>query len=167
MFRAALLAGLCLSSPAVSETLIVPELAPDGSLLDGFPDCSAMPYDQANCVRILACLGDDGVWFDGQARGWDQGTLTGLTSDGAACAGTWDSGQPSEPGRSNFECSDGTVGSVTYTTRDGETGTVIGSGSDNKGRSLRVWTGLFVLDFLRGENQRPELPCGAEAIPIS
>ncbi|RYH03970.1 hypothetical protein EU805_00945 [Salipiger sp. IMCC34102] len=125
--------------------------------------CENIPYDTANCVRTLACVGDDGLYFDGKARGWDRGTVAGRLSDGIACDGTWDSSRGDGIGTARLACTDGTELGVTYRTIDNETGTVIGDGADSTGRDIRAWSGAQVLRFLTPEGGvSAELPCSPE-----
>ena len=48
-----------------------------------------MTGDDSNCVRVVACIGDQGVWFNGRAFGRGEGTFSGTTSTGLMCGGTW------------------------------------------------------------------------------
>lgn len=129
--------------------------------------CVGIPGSTESCVRILACVGSEGLWFDGRAMGWDAGTVEGKLSDGHNCTGEWRSGFAFGTGRSVVSCTDGSRGHVLYYIEHNETGTVEGSGLDTKGRKLRVWTGLNVLEFLKGKDGVPRLNCGTTAIPIS
>jgi len=45
--------------------------------------------DTNSCAQVLACIGTNGLWFRGQALGWNEGTLIGEMSDGTACTGEW------------------------------------------------------------------------------
>jgi hypothetical protein len=128
--------------------------------------CENIPYSQTNCVRVLACVGDQGVTFDGQSRGWDQGTVAGAMSDGVTCTGKWSSDGPLGTGISNLTCDDGTTVDVIYYAEDGITGTVTGRGIDSKGRAIQVWSGENVLQFLTGADG-PALPCVQGDIPVS
>lgn len=119
-----------------------------------------------NCSRVLACVGDDGLWLDGRADGWDQGTLSAELSDGTTCEGSWRVGGPMGLGTAEMTCSDGREGGVVYTAQDGLTGTGIASGAMSDGAAIRAWTGRNVLEFLTGEDGVPRLPCDAGAIPI-
>ena len=38
-----------------------------------------MTADDSNCVRVVACIGDEGVWFNGRAFGRGEGTFSGTT----------------------------------------------------------------------------------------
>lgn len=132
------------------------------------PACENVPYDTANCVRALACLGSEGVYFDGQAHGWDTGVVIGFLNDGTSCTGDWVAGGPNAPGRANLTCDNGVEAEVLYHTLNNETGTVIGSGIDTQGREVTVWSGDKVLQFLTGpDDDTPVLPCGPAPIPIS
>lgn len=130
--------------------------------------CRNVPYSQNNCVRVLACIGDFGLTFDGRARGWDQGTVSGAISDGTKCQGTWDSDGPLGAGISKMTCEDGTTLGILYYSQDSITGTVTGKGADNKGRTIQVWSGQNVLQFLTPDGAYgPALPCVQGDIPIS
>ncbi|MDA7423759.1 hypothetical protein [Thalassococcus lentus] len=132
------------------------------------PDCILKPGSQQSCARILACIGVDGLYFDGGAFGWDTGVVLGSRSDGVPCAGEWRSGGLFGSGTAKMECEDGlTVGAIYYS-QDSETGTALGRGSDNLGRGIIAWSGENVLKYLTPDG-RPsaELPCGPTPIPIS
>ncbi|MEJ6403767.1 hypothetical protein [Yoonia sp. 2307UL14-13] len=130
--------------------------------------CRNVPYSEENCVRVLACIGDRGVFFDGNARGWDTGTVAGQMSDGTRCTGTWTAGGPLGTGIAQMSYSDGAVVDVVYYSQDSITGTVIGEGKDNLGRRIQVWSGENVLQFLTGDGAYgPALPCIKGDIPIS
>ncbi|MCL3881457.1 hypothetical protein [Marivita sp. GX14005] len=162
---------------AIAVTLCASQAGAQGNF-DGFglnkepkstlPACENIPYDKANCVRALACLGTEGVYFDGQAHGWDTGIVIGHLDDGTSCTGQWVAGGPTTPGRAVLTCENGVRANVIYHTQDNETGTVIGSGFDNLDREITVWSGENVLQFLTDENDAtPALPCGPAPIPIS
>ncbi len=130
--------------------------------------CDSIPGNPQNCVRVLACIGTEGLWFDGQAIGWDSGTVRGATSDRSPCTGTWNADGPMGMGVAELRCDNGLSANVLYYNQDNETGTVIGAGQDNRGRGITVWTGTNVLDFLTPDG-RPaaRLPCGGGAVPVS
>ena len=44
-----------------------------------------MTADDSNYVRVVACIGDEGVWFNGRAFGRGEGTFSGTTSTGLMC----------------------------------------------------------------------------------
>ena len=152
------------ASGATAQTLTLPGMSPTGP--DQQEACTNIPYSQTNCVRVLACVGDAGVWFDGQARGWDTGPVKGRMSSGETCAGTWRSDGPGGTGLSSLGCSDATRVDVVYYSQDNDTGTVIGQGIDTKGRHIRVWSGTNVLAYLTEEGQAA-LPCVQGDIPVS
>ena len=130
-------------------------------------DCRNIPYSQQNCVRALACVGTKGVWFDGAARGWDQGTVTGRLSTGETCSGTWTSEGPFGTGLADLTCDDGTTIGVVYYTQDNITGTVTGRGMTSDGRPVEVWTGERVLEFLSDATGQPILACGDYELLLS
>lgn len=157
------------ASPVVAnETLKLDGLEPKTDPKASLPVCENTPYEKSNCVRALACLGSEGVYFDGQAHGWDTGIIIGFLDDGTPCNGEWVAGGPQTPGRASMICENGVEANVLYHTLNNETGTVIGSGSDNQGREITAWSGEKVLQFLTGpEDDTPVLPCGPAPIPIS
>lgn len=129
--------------------------------------CRNIPHSQKNCVRALACIGAEGLYFDGRARGWDRGLIRGAINDGTECAGMWDSSGPMGTGFAELVCDDGAEIRILYYSQDSETGTVIGAGEDNLGRKIRGWSGQNVLRFLTEPGVPPRLPCRAGPIPIS
>ena len=161
--------SLCLATVAqASDTLNLEGFSPESDPQSSLPVCENIPYDKANCVRALACLGVDGTYFDGQAHGWDTGIVIGYLDDGTSCEGNWIAGGPDTPGRASLVCENDIEANVLYHTLDNETGTVIGSGVDSLGRDITVWSGEKVLQFLTGpEDDTPVLPCGPAPIPIS
>lgn len=165
MFRILLPAALTLlAQPVAAQTLTLP--APG----DPQPDqtCENIPYSQQNCVRVLACIGDAGLYFDGNARGWNAGQVEGRSSDSSACTGTWSADGPLGMGIAQLSCDNGLSVDVLYTQQDNETGTVIGTGRDSLGRLVQVWSGKNVLEFLTPRGSvSASLPCAAEPIPIS
>ncbi|MFW2542680.1 hypothetical protein ACN2XU_08570 [Primorskyibacter sp. 2E107] len=167
MFRVLMPVVLCLAGPAFADGLTLRAPGENPPPAELAPPCENIPGRQSNCVRVLACIGASGLYFDGAARGWDQGTVEGVTSEGIACAGHWRSGGFLGSGTSRMQCEDGLEVSVLYYTQDNETGTVIGRGTDSIGRAITVWTGENVLRYLTGDG-RPsaELPCGPTPIPI-
>lgn len=165
MIRAALPVAFCLlCAPLSAQTLSLPSAIPDESA--PLYSCDNVPLEQSNCVRVLACIGDGGIYFDGVARGWNSGTVTGFMSDGTDCTGSWTSGGLGGTGLSSLVCDGGLTADVIYYSQDNDTGTVIGRGRDSLGRNLRVWSGLNVLAYL-SDTGEPALPCATESIPIS
>jgi hypothetical protein len=159
---------LVASTAIANDQITLDGLSPTPDPKDALPTCENIPYDTANCVRALACLGNEGVYFDGQAHGWDTGIVIGFLDDDTACEGTWVAGGPNTPGQASLQCRNGVEANVLYHTLDNETGTVIGSGRDSLGREITVWSGEKVLQFLTGpEDDTPVLPCGPAPIPIS
>ncbi len=131
--------------------------------------CETRPGSLSNCVRVLACIGDGGLYLDGEARGWDQGTLEVTRSDGVRCTGRWNSDGPLGTGVAELTCEDGLTGGVVYYNQDNETGTVIGQGQDSLGRQIEAWSGLNVLQFLSesGKPQEARLPCSPAPLFLS
>lgn len=147
-----LLPALWMATPAFSQDVGV---------------CQNVPFNAANCVQVLACIGDEGLWFDGRARGWDQGTVSGARSDDVLCKGTWDSNGPLGTGVGQMSCQDGVSVDVIYYNQDNITGTVIGRGLDSEGRVVQIWSGENVLQFLTAPGAfGPALPCVFGDIPV-
>ncbi len=152
MFRLILPVIICFATPLNAETA----------------QCQNIPFSQDNCVRVLACIGDQGLHFDGQAHGWDAGTVTGLISNGVKCDGTWSSDGLAGTGVGRLTCVDGLEVGVIYYTQDNETGTVIGRGSDSLGQPVEIWSGSRVLEFLTPDGAvSARLPCMSGPIPMS
>ena len=153
MFRPCLLAAILFVSPAMAED---------------YGACRTIPGSPDNCVRAVACVGDQGLTFDGQARGWDQGSIAGQLSDDTSCTGTWSSDGPFSTGIATLLCAGDLTIDVIYYNQDNATGTTIGRGMDSRGRAVQAWTGRNVLKFLTPDGQAiAMLPCASSAIPIS
>lgn len=118
--------------------------------------------DRANCVRVLACIGEDGVWFHGRAFGRGEGTMIGQRSDGTACRGNWVSRNWLGTGQADVTCDDGWAVTVLYTYQEEQSGTAVGQGRSTDGRMVQAWSGLHVLDYLNRETGTPMgyLRCG-------
>lgn len=125
--------------------------------------------DEENCVRVLACVGAQGVVFDGHAYGWEQGVVKGLLSSGVPCGGQWSANGPMGTGFAQMQCGDGVTGEVIYFKQDSLTGTAIGRGKTSRGEAIRIWSGRNVLEYLRreGGRERAILPCESGDIPVS
>lgn len=163
---AAVLLFVAVAAPA--ETLRVPGLSPDEQdASPAAPECTTV-QGETFCARVLACIGGDGLWFDGQARGWNSGELFGERSDGVACTGTWAYGGIFNTAQVRMQCGDGLTARLIYTAQDSLTGTGIAHGYDSSGRWIRAWSGENVLRYLgKTEDFPAALPCASEPIPIS
>lgn len=128
--------------------------------------CENIVGAQQNCVRVLACIGETGLYFDGVARGWDAGSLMGRTSAGTLCFGKWSAGGLLGSGTAEMRCMDGLTVNLIFYTQDNSTGTVIGRGMDSENRVVRAWSGNNVLQFLTGPNGRPRMECGTTEVLI-
>ena len=128
-----------------------------------------MTEDQANCTRVLACIGTDGRWFHGRAFGRGAGTLTGRMDDGVQCSGVWIARNVVGVGQADVTCSDGMTVRVIYYYQDEETGTARGLGRSNRGAVVKAWSGNHVLDYFRNNapDSRARLICGTTEIPLS
>lgn len=128
-----------------------------------------MTEDQDNCVRVVACIGDDGQWFNGRAFGRGEGVFAGTVSDGTLCEGTWMEQNVFGLGQADVSCADGRQGAVFYTYQDSVTGTAVGHGVLNTGEAVQIWSGNNVLQYLKSQTgaQVAMLPCQAGLIPMS
>ena len=141
--------------PAALALIAVPAAAKECAVTGG-PD---------NCVRVLACIGDDGLWFDGRAIGWNHGTIAGGLSDGGICTGSWAyTSQISAETR--VSCDTGLEAAVVAISKDPATGTTVAEGRTDDGRRVTAWSGEYVMEFLRGPNGTPALPCTTAPIPL-
>jgi hypothetical protein len=157
MFARLLPAALLVAAPPVAAPPVAAqESSGPPRELTGRPD---------SCTRVVACIGDDGVWFDGRGAGWNEGTLAGQLSTGATCTGSW-ACTDATTARTVFACDDGTEGAALAVLQDPLTGTPIAEGTTTDGRAIVAWSGEHVLDVLRGPTGEPSLPCIPEGIPI-
>ena len=125
-----------------------------------------MTGDDSNCVRVVACIGDQGVWFNGLAFGRGEGTFSETTSTGLMCGGTWMSRNAFGLGLGDITCENGQKGRVFYTYQDESTGTAVGQGAMYSGERIKIWSGTNVLEYLRGDTGEliAYLPCDGCAI---
>lgn len=128
-----------------------------------------MTDDQANCNRIIACIGTEGRWFHGRAFGRGEGTLSGVISDGVACKGDWVSRNRFGFGQADVSCSDGMTVTVIYYYQDEYTGTALGKGLSSTGEAVESWSGGHVLSYFRkdGPTDDASLRCGSHDILLS
>lgn len=133
------------------------------------PPCQSSVEKKKNCMRVLACIGEDGVFFDGQVRGDGVGIILGRTNEGVQCSGHWsrvDGTDVRGEGRARLKCEDGSRFHLVYDSRDRREGTQYGVGKDSKGRMIRAWTGTDVLHFLTKDPNQPGLKCGDQIVPL-
>lgn len=108
--------------------------------------CDTQPGHANSCTPIFACIGENGEYFQGQARGWGElGLLRGRTASGAHCSGFWQRDGEVGFGTAKINCSNGTRTEVMWNARYREAGYFVGSGSDNKDRKVLAWTGHDIL----------------------
>ena len=125
-----------------------------------------MTADDSNCVRVVACIGDEGVWFNGRAFGRGEGTFSGTTSTGLMCEGTWMARNAFGLGQAYVMCEVGRKGRVFYTYQDEYTGTAVGQGAMHSGEKIKIWSGTNVLEYLRGDTgeRNAYLPCDGGSV---
>lgn len=132
------------------------------------PELCPLTGDQANCVRVLACIGNGESWFHGRAFGRGQGDLHGQISDGTRCDGHWTQRNALGLGQADLTCDDGSRAMVLFTYQDDWTGTTTGIGSFDDKRPIAAWSGQGVLQYLDNVTGHPNrLPCRSGDIPIS
>lgn len=169
MFRFVLPAALFVLGTSSGVAAPSDEATQQRDLQAKFPPCDPTATTGQHCMRVLACIGDDGLYFDGQARGDAVGLILGRTSDGVSCSGHWSNVHGTDSrgeGRARLKCGDGSRFHLVYDSRDRQAGTHIGVGKDSNGRMIRAWTGDDVLHFLSDENDRPSLKCGDRMVPL-
>ena len=121
------------------------------------------------CVPLLSCIGEDGLWFKGQAYGWRSGPVTGILSNGAACTGKWARSSDNRGGMLGVDCEGGHSATIVFQYDDPITGTVVAKGATNSGEPVVAWAGLYVPIYLRDVAGMPSdtLVCGTHEIPLS
>ena len=128
-----------------------------------------MTDDQDNCVRIIACLGDQGTWFQGRSFGLGSGELVGVFNTGVTCTGHWTNSNSLGVPQADVTCDDGMTVTVYYFHQDAYTGTAKGRGLTSTGEIVEAWSGEHVLDFFRNGDPTADaiLQCGTFGIPMS
>ncbi|WP_299643752.1 hypothetical protein [uncultured Ruegeria sp.] len=122
-------------------------------------NCAPNRGNLSNCVPILACLGDSGIFFTGRAIGWGKGTHAGQTSANFGCHGQWRAQGSFGFGEATLECDNGLTGKAFFTYQHPETGTASGIGRLSTGEIFHVWSGNNVDQFLI--NKYGEVDAGA------
>jgi len=158
MFRFVLPVAVCLFGQSSVSQEVKVQASPYSQTK--VADCQNIVGNTGNCVRILACIGENGLYFDGFARGRDAGSLMGHTTAGIQCFGHWRTGGLLGSGSAELTCTDGVTANLIFYTQDSLTGTVIGRGIDSENRVIRAWSGQNVLQFLTGLNGQPRMKCG-------
>lgn len=122
-----------------------------GVVKNGAKSCVAAPGTHQHCAHVFACMGQEGEYFWGQARGWGEiGLLRGKTSV-AHCSGFWQRGDQAGMGKARINCSDGIFANVFWNKvieqdqSPSSTPSFQGSGGDSLGRVVVAWTGSEAL----------------------
>ncbi|SOC09901.1 hypothetical protein SAMN05877809_10527 [Rhodobacter sp. JA431] len=155
------------SVPAQELRPVQPKPADDRTAATELHAPCEMTEDSESCSRVLACVGESGLWFAGRAIGRGTGVLRGALSNGVTCGGTWTESNWFGAGQADVTCSNGETGRVYFTYQDRWTGTATGNGSMSGGNRIEIWSGNRVPEFLQNTTGQPALPCGEAAIPIS
>ncbi len=161
-----LLVGL--GTPVQAQLSALPAAPPERGIHQA--GACELTGNQSSCSRVVACIGVEGVWFNGRAFGRGEGGLDGMLSTGAQCKGRWVQQNLVGLGQADVTCDDGMTTTVLYTYQDAYTGTTIGHGRTNRGELVEVWSGQNVLAYF--QNEDPENPvitlhCGLTSIPLS
>ncbi len=132
--------------------------------------CEHHPGSPTSCSRFIGCLGDQGAYFQGYSRGWNSGTLTARTSEGANCTGTWKYANMFGIPQADIFCDNGEGGRLFFFYQDSITGTARGKGRSNKGRIVEMWSGENLKQFFttaEPDREFPVMHCGPADVPIS
>ena len=121
------------------------------------------------CVPIIACFGEGGTWFKGEAFGRRSGAIRGVLSNGAVCNGHWARSADNLSGDVTIDCADGRSAAITFAYVHPGSGTVIAKGETNRGEPVTAWSGQYVPNYLRDVAGMPEgkLVCGKNILAIS
>lgn len=146
--------GLCVGiSTAFASDHLNPIGAEDHAEMAAF-DCPVGHDENAHCTPVFACIGSEGDFFQGRARGrGDIGLVRGRTGSGSHCSGFWQRDEVLGTGQSKLNCSDGMRAEVRWDPRKKETGYFVGTGQDSLDRPVLFWVGHFYLNRIQRENQ--------------
>ncbi|WP_146347125.1 hypothetical protein [Falsiphaeobacter marinintestinus] len=144
MFGSDILSGIGAASAIVLLGVTAqagPKLPDDCEIRDG------SPY---SCSPMVGCLGVTD-YFTGRALGWNKGSHISQSGGGLNCIGEWRGSGRLGLGEATVECDGDLTGLAYFYSRDPQTGTGRGMGRLSDGRTLRVWYGQEVEQFLRNE----------------
>lgn len=119
--------------------------------------CDWIANSDASCIRVLGCATPPDspqfadIAFFGEAYGWEEGPVSVTTSDGVACAGSWQSNSGITEITANLTCDDGLTLSMTAREDEVRNGIAFIFGQDSMGRSIEAWAGPATTteEFLR------------------
>ncbi len=123
------------------------------------------------CEQILACIGDDGRWFRGEAIGRGPvNDVLGTLDNGIICSGQRMRFNKILSGSVKLTCEDGTQTTVEYEIPFLETDFDYGTGraQTKNGRAVQLWVGQDLVTSLRRESGGivSLLPCPGGAIAL-
>lgn len=159
-FISILLWGLSACIAAAHGSDHTAQEASDGTLAVSSFECAEHPGFKRHCSPVFACIGNEGEYFQGRARGrGDIGLVRGRTGSGAHCSGFWQRDAASGEGQSKLNCSDGMRAEVRWDVRDSTSGYFVGTGKDSQNRAVLFWVGQSYIDRIRRENLDPQKFC--------
>ncbi|WP_069300151.1 hypothetical protein [Neptunicoccus sediminis] len=130
--------------------------------------CVFDPESPQSCVRFVGCIDNEGEFFHGTSIGQTSGTLSGRTSEGETCFGTWANEKGKTSGTSTLTCGPESA-RFKYFTRSNDFNVVSGVAVSDKGRRMMSWAGADLEGYLQVKfpgNAKSGFECGDTWVPL-
>ncbi|GGA06708.1 hypothetical protein [Neptunicoccus cionae] len=130
--------------------------------------CVFDPDSPQSCSRFVGCIDDEGEYFHGTYIGQTSGTLSGRTSAGETCFGTWANEEGKDNGASTLTCGPESA-RFKYFARSNDFNVVSGVAISNKGRRMISWAGADLKGYLQvryPDKSRSGIQCGETFVPL-
>ncbi|PLS21693.1 hypothetical protein [Neptunicoccus cionae] len=152
-----------------SKAIAILLLCAPSAMADTRPaSCVFDPESPQNCVRFVGCLDGEGEYFYGTTIGQTSGTLSGRTSEGETCFGTWANEEGKPNGASTLTCGPESA-RFKYFARSSDFKVVSGVAISDKGRRMISWAGADLEGYLRVKfpgKTESGFQCGESWIPL-
>lgn len=130
--------------------------------------CVFDPESSQSCVHLVGCIDGAGEYFYGRSVGLESGTVTGRTSEGESCFGTWQNDTNKSRGESVINCGPEQA-TFKYFPRGKDFNVISGVAVSDKGRHMITWAGEDLRGYLKvkfPDSTHPGFQCGTTWIDL-
>lgn len=142
--------------------------APSALAQDNSNTCVFDPESPQSCVHLVGCIDGEGEFFYGTSIGQQSGTMTGRTSEGESCFGTWQNEPNKNRGEGTFTCGPEQA-TFKYFPRGKDFNVISGVAISDKGRHMITWAGEDLAGYLKvkfPDGKHPGFQCGTRWIDL-